>query len=61
MYYVGNFDPPSRSLAHAPVCRPGSPPRKDHTIEVLGVLHQLVGLNKSATDVRATPTVQVLP
>lgn len=61
MYYVGNFDPPSRSLAHAPVCRPGSPPRKDHAIEVLGVLHQLVGLNKSATDVRATPTVQVLP
>jgi hypothetical protein len=25
------------------------------------VLHQLVGLNKSATDIRATPTVNVLP
>jgi hypothetical protein len=34
---------------------------KDHTLEVLAVLHQLVGINKSATDIRATPFVQVLP
>jgi len=25
------------------------------------VLHQLVNLNKSASDIRATPSVQVLP
>jgi hypothetical protein len=36
-------------------------PRKDHTIEILSVLHQLVNLNKSASDIRATPSVQVLP
>jgi len=41
--------------------RPGDTPRKDHTIEILSVLHQLVNLNKSATDIRATPSVQVLP
>ena len=35
--------------------------QKDHTLEILGVLQQLVNLNKSATDIRATPSVQVLP
>jgi len=35
--------------------------RRDHTLEILSVLHQLVNLNKSATDIRATPSVQVLP
>lgn len=35
--------------------------QKDHTIEILSVLHQLVNLNKSATDIRAAPSVQVLP
>jgi len=39
----------------------GSAQQKDHTIEILSVLHQLVNLNKSATDIRATPSVQVLP
>jgi len=34
---------------------------KDHTLEILSVVHQLVDLNKSATDIRATPFVQVLP
>jgi hypothetical protein len=34
---------------------------RDHTLEILSVLHQLVGINKSASDIRATPTVQVLP
>ena len=37
------------------------PQRKDHTLEILSVLHQLVNLNKSASDIRATPSVQVLP
>ena len=40
---------------------PGNARRKDHTIEILSVLHQLVNLNKSAADIRATPSVQVLP
>ena len=39
----------------------GNDQRKDHTIEILSVLHQLVNLNKSATDIRGTPSVQVLP
>jgi hypothetical protein len=35
--------------------------QRDHTIEVLSVLQQLVNLNKSAADIRSTPSVQVLP
>lgn len=60
-YNVGNFDPPGGNYRGGLGCRPDLNARKDHTIEVLGVLHQLVGLHKSATDVRSTPTVQVLP
>jgi hypothetical protein len=52
-YRVSNFDP-------AP-CSPEPNARKDHTLEVLSVLHQLVGLNKAATDIRSTPAVQLLP
>ena len=39
----------------------GNARQKDHSIEILSVLHQLVNLNKSAADIRATPSVQVLP
>lgn len=39
----------------------GNGMQRDHTLEVLSVLHQLVNLNKSASDIRATPSVQVLP
>ena len=39
----------------------GNAQRKDHTIEILSVLQQLVNLNKSAADIRSTPSVQVLP
>ena len=38
-----------------------TPASKDHTLEVLSVVHQLVDLHKSASDIRATPYVQVLP
>jgi len=55
-YYVANFNPPANAQ-----CRPDSVVRRDHTLEILSVLHQLVGLHKSATDIRATPYVQVLP
>jgi hypothetical protein len=58
-YHVGNYDPPAATGGVD--CRPDTTARKDHTLEVLGVLHQLIGLNKSATDIRSTPAVQVLP
>jgi len=54
-YSVANLSP-------APgACGQSEGGRKDHTLEILSVLHQLVNLNKSATDLRATPSVQVLP
>jgi len=57
-YHVGNFNPPDPLDGACQAERAG---RKDHTLEVLAVLHQLVGLNKSATDIKATPAVQLLP
>ena len=60
-YHVGNYDPPGVVPGQGANCRPEATVRKDHTLEILGVLHQLVGLNKSATDIRATPAVQLLP
>ena len=39
----------------------GSGSQRDHTLEILSVLHQLVNLNKSASDIRSSPAVQVLP
>jgi len=60
-YHVANFDPPGDTYRQGLNCRPDPTARKDHTIEILSVLHQLVGLNKSATDIRSTPSVQVLP
>ena len=56
-YAVANFNPPEAKSG----CRPDHPNRKDYTLEIVSVLHQLVGLNKSATDVRTTPFVNVLP
>jgi hypothetical protein len=60
-YYVGNFNPPADLQPHGPNCRPDPTARRDHTLEILAVLHQLVGLHKSATDIRSTPSVNVLP
>ncbi|HXZ00811.1 MAG TPA: hypothetical protein VEI03_12480 [Stellaceae bacterium] len=34
---------------------------KDHTLEVLSILTQLIDLNKSAKDLRETPTVKIIP
>jgi hypothetical protein len=34
---------------------------RDHTLEVLSIVHQMVDLQKSAKDIRETPYVQVLP
>jgi len=34
---------------------------QDHTLQVLAVLNQLINLNKSASEIKSTPFVQVLP
>lgn len=60
-YHISNFDPPGLTYRQGLNCRADYTPRRDHTLEILSVLHQLVGLHKSATDVRSTPSVQVLP
>jgi len=59
-YHVANFNPPG-AYGQGANCRSDERMRKDHTLEILAVLHQLVGLNKSAADIRPTPAVQVLP
>ena len=58
-YAVANINSPEGALRKGG--SGGDVHQKDHTIEILSVLHQLVNLNKSATDIRATPSVQVLP
>jgi hypothetical protein len=35
--------------------------RRDHTLEVLSIINQLVNLNKSAADIRPTPVFQLAP
>jgi hypothetical protein len=52
-YLVGNYGRGS------PGCDTGA--GADHTLEVLAILHQLVGLNRSGAELRQTPTVQVVP
>ena len=54
-YHVANFN------AEGGTCGAASSAARDHTLEILAVLHQLVGLHRSAADIRQTPTVQVLP
>ena len=60
-YHVSNFDRVGAAQRGGLNCRPDPVARKDHTLEILSVLHQLIGLNKSATDVKSTTAVQVLP
>lgn len=57
-YHVANFNGASDAES---ACAPRQSEGKDHTLEILSVLHQLVGLHRSAADIRQTPTVQVLP
>jgi len=52
---------PTPTILQAADCSPDYVARRDHTLEILAVLHRLPGLNKSATDIRATPFVQVVP
>ena len=58
-YSVANVVPPEGAPCIGSRCPEVS--AKDHTLEILSVVHQLVDLNKSASDIRATPFVQVLP
>jgi hypothetical protein len=60
-YAVANINSPEGASRKGGSGGAGAAHQKDHTIEILSVLHQLVNLNKSATDIRATPSVQVLP
>jgi hypothetical protein len=61
-YSVPNYDPDDRSTEN-PFCSSESDAArpKDHTLEILGVVHQLIDLQKSAQDIKETPYVQVLP
>jgi len=61
LYSVAHLNPPEEPLCEGDACRRQPTRQKDHTLEILSVVHQLVDLNKSATDIRATPFVQVLP
>jgi len=60
-YAVANINSLDGALRRDGSSGPGNGQQKDHTIEILSVLQQLVNLNKSAADIRATPSVQVLP
>jgi hypothetical protein len=55
-YHVANYDRDAEGACGEP-----DSTGRDHTLEILAVLHQLVGLHRSAADIRATPAVQVLP
>lgn len=65
-YSVPNYDPVDKSTSN-PFCslsesdETRSSTSKDHTLEILAVVHQLIDLQKSAQDIRETPYVQVLP
>lgn len=60
-YAVSNFDALQKPFSHDSHTRTDFNTRKDHTLEILAVLRQLVDLNQSATDIRETPFVKVLP
>jgi hypothetical protein len=64
-YSVPNYNPVPQSTG--PFCsssesaEPGAYSARDHTLEILAAVHQLIDLQKSAQDIRETPYVQVLP
>jgi hypothetical protein len=58
---VPNYNPPQSDACQSSAARVQSTNGKDHTLEVLSVVHQMVDLQKSAQDIRETPYVQVLP
>jgi hypothetical protein len=66
-YSVPNYNSPDASTREGASCSvaeasgAGVARAKDHTLEVLSVVHQLVDLQKSAQDIKETPYIQVLP
>jgi hypothetical protein len=60
-YAVPNYEPPGTDACQTGEASRRSTNAKDHTLEVLSVVHQMVDLQKSAQDIRETPYVQVLP
>jgi hypothetical protein len=60
-YSVPNFDPPAEDASCEDSHGSRAPESKDHTLEVLAVVHQLIDLQKSAQDIRETPYVQIVP
>jgi hypothetical protein len=64
-YSVPNYNPPDASVLESLFCSSAEKEAlvtaKDHTLEVLAVVHQLVDLQKSAQDIKETPYVQLLP
>jgi hypothetical protein len=60
-YAVPNYNPPDGNSCPTDRLSTRSTLPKDHTLEVLSVVHQMVDLQKSSQDIRETPYVQVLP
>jgi hypothetical protein len=60
IYSVPNYNSPVDDSCQTAGGRLSAQTR-DHTLEVLSVVHQMVDLQKSAQDIRETPYVQVLP
>jgi len=62
-YSVPNYNPPEGGVfcSSAELVQANATPARDHTLEVLAVVHQLVDLQKSAGDIKQTPYVQLLP
>jgi hypothetical protein len=65
-YSIPNYNPPDSSVwdktcTDEESAAASSNSARDHSLEVLAVVHQLVDLQKSAQDIKETPYVQLLP
>jgi hypothetical protein len=60
-YAVPNYNPPEDGPCESRQAGMRRTTGRDHTLEVLSIVHQMVDLQKSAKDIRETPYVQVLP
>jgi hypothetical protein len=60
-YSVAGFNSPNQQMGQGRTCSANGVGQSDHTLEILSVVHQLVDLNRSATDIRSTPIIQVVP
>jgi hypothetical protein len=61
IYAVPNYNPSKNGACEEPNPFIKGGRGADHTLEVLSVVHQMVNLQKSAQDIRETPTVELLP